>query len=172
VPANFIVDDFYVSMHVLRDGKKAINELDAICHEDVSDILAQVLRRKVRISTGNFQNLNQFKGLLWPPFSGVAFAFLSHKVIRWCTPFLLLLIFVANLLLLQAGWLYQLLFAGQLLLLALILVDFLFKKLNVHIKLFRFITHFYSMNAALFLGWIKYLKGVKTSVWTPTQRFQ
>lgn len=172
VPANFIVDDFYVSMQVLRDGKRSINELDAICHEDVSDILAQEFRRKVRISTGNFQNLSQFKDLLWPPFSGVAFAFLSHKVIRWCTPFLLLLIFVANLLLLKSGWLYQLLFAGQLLLLALMLADFLFKKLNVHIKLFRFITHFYSMNAALFLGWIKYLKGVKTSVWTPTQRFQ
>jgi cellulose synthase/poly-beta-1,6-N-acetylglucosamine synthase-like glycosyltransferase len=172
VPGNFIVDDFYISMQPLREGKKAINELDAICHEDVSDILTQEFRRKVRISMGNFQNLGQFKDLLWPPFTGVGFAFLSHKVIRWCTPFLLLLIFAANLMLLPMGWFYQLLFAGQLLLLALMLADLALKKVNIHIKLFRYITHFYSMNAALLLGWFKYLKGVKTSVWTPTQRFQ
>src|SRR5688572_14161820 len=163
VPGNFIVDDFYISMLPLRHGKKAINELNAICHEDVSDILTQEFRRKVRISTGNFQNLSQFKDLLWPPFKGVGFAFLSHKVIRWCTPFLLLLIFVTNLMLLPCGWFYQLMLAGQLLLLALMVADIALKKVNIHIKLFRYITHFYSMNAALLLGWFKYLKGVKSS---------
>ncbi|MDX5347709.1 MAG: glycosyltransferase, partial [Hymenobacteraceae bacterium] len=172
VPQNYLVDDFYITMHVLACGKKAINELEAICFEDVSDKISEEFRRKVRISAGNFQNLAAFKHLLWPPFTGLAFAFWSHKVLRWYTPFLLVLIFITNLFLVQEGWLYQLSLLGQVLLFATLLLDPLLKKMNIHIRLFRFITHFYSMNMALLMGWFRYMKGIKTSVWTPTQRFQ
>ena len=171
-PANFIVDDFYLSMKVLEQGQKAINELEAVSYEDVSNQLSEEFRRKVRISTGNFQNLHTFRHLLWPPFTGLAFSFLSHKVIRWYTPFLLLLIFFSNFALLSEGWLYKLTFAGQMILPATILLDWLLKKKNIHVRLFRFITHFYGMNLALLLGWNRYRKGVKTSVWTPTKRNQ
>ncbi|MFC5269656.1 glycosyltransferase [Adhaeribacter terreus] len=171
-PQNFIVDDFYLSLKVLEQGKKAINELQAVCYEDVSNQLSEEFRRKVRISTGNFQNLHTFRHLLWPPFTGLAFSFLSHKVIRWYTPFLLLLIFFSNFALLSEGWLYKLTFAGQLLLPATILLDWLLKKKNIHVRLFRFITHFYGMNLALLQGWLRYRSGVKTSVWTPTKRNQ
>ncbi len=171
-PPNFIVDDFYLSMKVLEKGQQGINELKAVCYEDVSNQLSEEFRRKVRISTGNFQNLATFRHLLWPPFTGLAFSFLSHKVIRWYTPFLLLLIFFSNFALLSEGWVYQITFAGQILLPATILVDWLLKKMNIHVRLFRFITHFYSMNLALWLGWFRFMKGVQTSVWTPTQRYQ
>src|SRR6185437_15691809 len=57
VPLNWLVDDFYIGMQVLRQGKKTINELSAICTEDVSNKIMEEFRRKVRISAGNFQNL-------------------------------------------------------------------------------------------------------------------
>ena len=63
-PAAFLVDDFYITMAVLRDGYQAINELDARCYEDVSDHLPEEFRRKARISAGNFQNLREFRRLL------------------------------------------------------------------------------------------------------------
>lgn len=171
-PANFIVDDFYLSLKVLEQEKKAINELEAVCYEDVSNQLTEEFRRKVRISTGNFQNLRTFRHLLNPSRGGLAFSFLSHKVLRWYTPFLLLLVFFTNFALLSEGWLYRLTFAGQLLLPATILLDWLLKKINIHFRVLRFITHFYSMNLALFLGWFRYMKGVQTSVWVPTKRNQ
>jgi hypothetical protein len=46
------------------------------------------------------------------------------------------------------------------------------KKLNIHLKLLRFATHFYLMNWALLKGLIWYMKGVETNVWKPTQRNQ
>ncbi|MEY3843016.1 MAG: hypothetical protein RIR80_587, partial [Bacteroidota bacterium] len=56
VPNHFIVDDFYLSMSVLQQGKLAITELAAVCTEDVSNKEMEEFRRKVRIATGNFQN--------------------------------------------------------------------------------------------------------------------
>ncbi|MGY3087076.1 cellulose synthase/poly-beta-1,6-N-acetylglucosamine synthase-like glycosyltransferase [Hymenobacter sp. UYAg731] len=173
-PAEFLVDDFYITMAVLRDGYQAINELDAICYEDVSDHLPEEFRRKARISAGNFQNLREFRRLLWPPWRGVAFAWWSHKVLRWLTPQLLLLLLAATVGLVAhgAGWFFQLALAGQLGLPLLLLLDAALQRTGRHPRLLRFITHFYSMNAALLLGYWRYLRGIKTTVWQPTQRFQ
>ncbi|MBO3270993.1 glycosyltransferase [Hymenobacter defluvii] len=174
-PASFLVDDFYISLAVLRDGYQAINELDAHCYEDVSDRLPEEFRRKARISAGNFQNLWAFRQLLWPPWRGVSFAYWSHKVLRWLTPLLLLLTLFANVLLVVRGasWVYSLILAGQLAGPGLMLVDWWLRRYhNRHLRALRFITHFYSMNAALLLGLYRYARGVRTTVWEPTQRFQ
>ncbi|MBX0289876.1 glycosyltransferase [Hymenobacter sp. HSC-4F20] len=173
-PRSFIVDDFFISMAVLQDGYQAINELDAICHEDVSDKLPEEFRRKARISTGNFQNLVAFRHLLWPPWRGLSFAYWSHKVLRWLTPLLLLLMLLCNVVLVArgAGWFYQLLLLGQVGAPLLLLLDGALHRVGVHSRLLRFITHFYGMNAALLLGLWRFLGGVKTTVWEPTQRFQ
>lgn len=174
VPANYLVDDFYLSMQVLADGWRALNALEALAYEDVSNELREEFRRKVRIATGNFQNLRHFRRLLWPPWRGVAFAFLSHKVLRWITPHLLitLLLATAGVVALGGGWVYQLLLAGQLLVPLLLGADWLLRRLGLHNKLLRFVTHFYAMNAALLRGWWRHRGGVASSVWTPTRRFQ
>ncbi|ALD21011.1 glycosyltransferase [Hymenobacter sp. DG25A] len=173
-PAHFLVDDFYISLAVLRAGYQAINELQAVCYEDVSDRLPEEFRRKARISAGNFQNLRVFRGLLWPLWSGRAYAFWSHKVLRWFTPLLLLLMLVANGVLVAqgAGWFYQLTLLGQLGLPLLMVLDWVLRKAGQHNRLLRFITHFYSMNAALLVGFWRFMRGIKTTVWQPTQRFQ
>ncbi|SET43895.1 glycosyltransferase [Hymenobacter actinosclerus] len=173
-PRGFIVDDFFISMAVLQSGYQAINELAAVCHEDVSDQLPEEFRRKARISAGNFQNLVAFRRLLWPPWRGVSFAYWSHKVLRWLTPLLLLLMLLSSAVLVArgGGGLYRLLLAGQLLALLLPLLDAALHRLGIHLRLLRFISHFYSMNAALLLGLGRYLRGIKTAVWEPTARFQ
>jgi len=173
-PAAFLVDDFYITLAVLRDGYQAINELEAVSYEDVSDHLPEEFRRKARISAGNFQNLKEFRALLWPPWRGVAFAWWSHKVLRWLTPQLLLVLLAATVALVArgGGWVYQLALLGQLGLPLMLLLDAGLRRLGWHSRLLRFVTHFYSMNAALLLGYWRYLRGIKTTVWQPTQRFQ
>jgi cellulose synthase/poly-beta-1,6-N-acetylglucosamine synthase-like glycosyltransferase len=172
VPSTFLVDDFFVCLSVLSKGKAAINNLDALVFEDVSNILSIEFKRKIRIAAGDFQNLNYFKKLLWPIYRPVAFCFLSHKVIRWFGPFLLIGAFLSNIALLPDSNFYKLLFLLQLIVTILPFIDFILKKFHLHIVFLRFITHFYTMNLSLLIGFIKSIRGVKSNVWKPTRRLQ
>ena len=170
IPPNFMMEDFYITMHVLSNNKKAINELEAICEEDVSNKMEEEFKRKVRISTGNFQNLGVFWKLMWPPFSGLAFSFFSHKLLRWIGPWLLLSALICAGILGEESQFYRTLFGVQVLLAVSPLIDHLLKKQQVHLALLRYISYFYAMNLALLIGFFKYMKGVKTSAWRPTER--
>ncbi len=171
VPATYLMEDFFISMYALSKGGKAINELQAVCYEDVSNKISEEFRRKVRISSGNFQNLHHYRSLLWR-FNGLSFCFWSHKVLRWYGPFFILsALFLSGILALVSNF-YAALLLVQILLLAIPLLDVVLRSMGVHNKLFRFITHFYLMNLALLIGWVKYARGIKASIWVPTQRNQ
>lgn len=172
VPSNFLVDDFYICMKVLEQKYKAVNNLNAVVYEDVSNNLADEFRRKVRIATGDFQNMKEFISFLWPPFTGLAFSFVSHKILRWISPIFLLLAFISSLFLALHNTFYLVLFLIYCFMLILPFFDYLLRKINVHNIFLRFITHFLSMNIALIIGMFKFFKGVKSNVWKPTKRNQ
>jgi len=170
VPPNFVVDDFYLTMLALEEGHTAIKELKAVCYEDVPDDIEEEYRRKKRISSGNFQNLHRFWCLLLPQKGVIAFAFFSHKVLRWLTPLLLITAFCISGYLAFRTKFYFCLFLLQCAGPALWFADFVLGKININIKLFRFVRYFYLMNLGLLIGFIKYLKGVESNVWKPTKR--
>ena len=171
VPSNALVDDFYINMKIFEKGKKAVNNLNAKVFEDVSNNLSDEMVRKIRIATGNFQNLKNFGHLLWPMNNGVAFTFLSHKVLRWIGPFFLLFAILSAAFLMEYAF-YQWAFFLQILGMLVPFVDYILKKMNIHNRLLRFITHFYSMNLALFIGFLYFLKGVDSGIWKVTKRNQ
>ncbi len=170
VPPNFLVDDFYICMKTLEKGLKAINDLDAICHEPVPQAMNEEYRRKKRISSGNFQNLKVFKHLL--KVNGLGFAFFSHKVLRWLGPFFIISIGISLFFLfLNHIWYYPILFYIFLIGIVVIpILDFIFRKIGLNISVLRNITYFNYMNLALFEGFLKYYNGIKNSVWEPPKR--
>lgn len=170
IPSNFYGDDFFITMQALEKGQKSVNELEAICYEEVTNASSEEFRRKVRISIGNFQNLLRFKNLLWPSNPGLAFSFFSHKVLRWMGPFLILLALISNALILGDGALYMLTFILQLIGVTAPIWDRILKLGGFHNKIIRFISHFYLMNLALLTGFLRFIKGTDSSIWEPTQR--
>lgn len=158
-------------MKTLQKGFHCINESKALVFEDVSNNLTEEFRRKARISAGNFQNLAHFLTLLFR-FDGISFAFLSHKVLRWLTPFFLILLAFCSFFLLHHRIVYFYSSILILLLLLFVLIDLVLTKFRVNVSFFRFLTHFFAMNLALIIGFFNYLKGIKTSVWEPTKRMQ
>ena len=170
IPPNFLMEDFYISMHVLEKGKKCICDLEAIASEDVSTEWKEEFKRKVRISAGNYQNLGVYYRLALQPFSAAGFAFISHKVLRWLGPFFLLTAWICALLLCRNNLFFTVLFLLQTAALATPLLDFILKKMNIHNFALRLVAYFYLMNLALFLGLIKYMSGIKTSAWKSTER--
>jgi cellulose synthase/poly-beta-1,6-N-acetylglucosamine synthase-like glycosyltransferase len=169
---NILADDFRICMNVIRNNGKAISDTEAIVYEDVSNSLREEFSRKVRISAGNFQNLKYFAFLFLKPFSIWSFCYVSHKILRWVTPFLWMIMVTTNILLINSSFFYSLLIILQVIFLFLPAFDFLLKKINMHLVPVRFITHFFFMNIALFVGFIKYVKGIRSGAWTPTKRYQ
>lgn len=170
VPDGYSVDDFFITMKVLEKKKKCILEMNAIGKENVPNRLAEEFRRKIRISAGNFQNLITFYRLLWPPFTGLAFSFFSHKVLRWIGPFFLTFVIASNIVLGISDPFYRTVLYIQAVIILCPILDYLLRKIGLHIVILRFITHFYSMNLALMAGFLKFVKGTEINVWEPTKR--
>ena len=169
VPPNFLVDDFFMTMQLLQQGKKAVYSKKAIVYMELPNESAVEFRRKARIAAGNFQNLRYFLPLLFK-FNATAFALCSHKVIRWLGPFFMLTAYLASYQLYELHVVYRLAFITQSLLLASPLVNYLLEQAQIHLKLLKFVAHFYLMNLGILAGFFNYAKGIKTNVWTPTQR--
>lgn len=172
IPENFLVDDFFLNLNVLKNRKKSINDMKATVSEDVSDMLIEEFRRKKRIAAGSFQNLSHYAGLLWPPYTSLSFSFISHKILRWFGPLFLTLIIISNafIFIRNEVYVYSIYLVG--ILITIIIIDLIVSRFNKHIVFFRYVTHFFSMNLALSLGLIFFLKGIKTNVWEPTKRNQ
>ncbi len=170
VPPKFFMDDFYITMNVLERKGKVLFEPDAVCNEDVPTQADEEFKRKVRISIGNFQNLNRYKTMLFPFWKGVGFAFLSHKVLRWCTPFFLIAAFILCIVLSQYNMLFVILLVGQLLLFLSPVFDKLFSTMGLRLVLLKYTGHFYLMNLALLNGFYKYISGIDSNIWQPTKR--
>ncbi len=170
VPSNYLVDDFYINMKIFDKGKKAINDLEAMVFEDVSNVLRDEFRRKVRIATGNWQNLRTFPHLLLR--KNLGFCFLSHKVLRWLGPFFILAALLLNVVLAVYSVFYLVILLMHLALLLLPLLDYLLKKANIHIRPLRLVTHFYAMNLALLVGFFRSWKKIHSGTWDRTPRNQ
>lgn len=173
VPGHIKNDDFYLTMKVLLDGKDCILAPKAVCYEEASVKESVEFKRKIRLSSGNYQNLFRFFNVFWKCKPTVGFSFFSHKVLRWIGPFLLLIALVTSFQLRYYYWVYQAAFWGQLALMLFPLINKLLRAINLKSKLVQFVSYFYSMNLALLLGLFRYLSGGSSkNTWTPTVRQQ
>jgi cellulose synthase/poly-beta-1,6-N-acetylglucosamine synthase-like glycosyltransferase len=170
VPRGFAVDDFFISMNVLRKRKQVILDINAITYEDVPNLMSEEYRRKVRIATGNYRNLRYFGRELLMPWKGASFAYISHKVIRWLGPFIILLFMLSNILLYPTHQFYEYTLLALLVGFCLPIIDFFLSKIGIHIVFLRFVRHFVTMNIALIHGFINNLGGIRKDVWQPTNR--
>jgi len=169
-PQGFISDDFYITMQVLLQGKKAIFEPDAVGYETFSTKITEEFRRKTRYAVGNYQNLFHFKQFWKKPFSNVFFCYFSHKVLRWLLP-LFLLLAVPCLVVLSFKSMFYLVLIGLVLLgVLLVFLDIFVFKNYKGFKPLRFLSHFLAMNVALLVGFFKFVFTKPKSVWKPTER--
>jgi cellulose synthase/poly-beta-1,6-N-acetylglucosamine synthase-like glycosyltransferase len=94
-----ICDDFCVGMNVAATGRRLVYDPTAWAEEDTPSAIVDEYHRRVRIGIGNFQALARQPEYLFRTSASTAFAYLSHKVLRWIAPHLLLLALFASLLL-------------------------------------------------------------------------
>ena len=158
VPDNFLVDDFYLCLAAYEQGYGGVTAAGAVAEEGVGVRLRDEFRRKRRIGAGNWQNLVRFRKLWWPPWRDArAYVLFSHKILRWLSPYLLLLSALSALGLVICLSNYQ--GAAAFLLIGLAACGLL-----------PGLRYFTAMNVALLIGGVDYLTGIKSNVWQPSHR--
>ena len=96
VPAETILDDVYIPMHVVRRGARVIFDPRARAWDSPDQGTAREFSRKVRTLSGNYQLL-QLAPWLLSSANPLRFQFVSHKLLRLVVPFALLATLLASL---------------------------------------------------------------------------
>jgi len=130
----------------------------ALAFENTSASKYGELKRKVRIGRANFNFLFDYLPLLSPLHPMRTYMFLSHKLLRWFSPFLLFAMFLCSIFLMQEHVFYKAFFAAELLF---IIAAFL----GV-----RVCNYFLSMNLALFWGFCKSFFKERSGAWKRVER--
>ena len=170
VPDGFLMDDFFITLDVIEKNGKVLFEPEALCYEDVNDDPMIEFKRKIRISLGNFRNLKFYKHLLFPIHKGFGFAFFSHKVLRWFTPFVLVFSFFLSFIISYYFPFFILISLGYSLLIILPALTIYLEKINLKVPFVNSLGHFILMNFALLLGYFKFISATSESAWDPPKR--
>jgi cellulose synthase/poly-beta-1,6-N-acetylglucosamine synthase-like glycosyltransferase len=167
------INDLVIPLSVIRQGFKGVLAEHAYCMEAASVEAKSEFNRQVRITARTLRALLNNRDLLNPlryPF--FSFALFSHKCARFLAPFFLLLAAISALpLLLAPGTgLWTLLYFSCVCGALLVPGTSRGKHLKWIAGLASLLRDFTSVNAAMLVGWLKFMKGETFTTWAPTQR--
>jgi cellulose synthase/poly-beta-1,6-N-acetylglucosamine synthase-like glycosyltransferase len=170
LPASTIVDDFVIPLRILEKGYKVVYEETAVAHEETTEDYGKEFGRRARIAAGNFQSLRMVPGLLLPTAGFPAFAFWSHKLLRWCAPALMGVALLANLFLLDSMF-YRVTLFGQAMFYALAYLGKVGAlKRGTAKRVASVAYYFVTMNMAIVVGFWRFLRNSQRAAWDRTAR--
>lgn len=162
--------DFRTVLNSMRLGLRGVSDERTIgMYADISDSKKEFDRKVRTVLRGltvffrntDFLNVRRY-GLF-------AYQYFCHKLLRWLVPVFLFAALVANLFLAFESWGYAVLLLGQL---AFYGLAFLVWSGRVESKstLLKIPHYFLVVNAAILVAWIRYLKGNRMVMWSPSER--
>lgn len=163
-----IPSDFNTLLNTIRAGLRGVSDpLSLGIYSNIKDE-SKEFDRKVRTITRGISALFENAQLMNPVRYGLfSWQLVSHKLLRWCVPWFLVLAFVSNL---------ALAFAGRLMYVIALIMQISFygmasMPVSPRCKGFMKIPrYFVQVNLAIAAAWIKYLKGERFVTWNPSQR--
>ena len=173
-PSNALLDDFMMSMLIVKNGHRIAYTSEAYAVEYGSADLQEESKRKRRIAAGGLQSIWWLRSLMNPfKHPKVAFQFVSHRVLRWSiTPVALLLLIPLNILLVWqgAGLVYDVILFLQIAFYLMAAVGYILSKMGRPSKLLNIPGYFIFMNVNVFRG-MAYLRTHKASgTWEKARR--
>lgn len=166
LPPNTINDDFTISMRVLERGYGMTYAADAVATEDVGADDATEFRRHVRDGAGHYRAMMHLAGLLNPLCLKRFLFYMSHRVIRWFVPHLMLISLLLPFWDLTDPWSKASLSLQGLF----YILVFLGWVTGSTAKYLYVPFYFFYINMALMVGFFRNLLGLQKVTWNRTQR--
>jgi cellulose synthase/poly-beta-1,6-N-acetylglucosamine synthase-like glycosyltransferase len=166
-----ICDDFCVAMNVAAARYRISYAPRAWAEEDTPASIGEEYARRVRIGIGNFQALVRHPEYLWRTRWATRVAYLSHKVLRWIAPHLLVAALAASVVLAvhSRAWLWYA--AGQTLAYAATALLWGASERGLRLPgVLRLAAFLFALNAAFVVASWRYATGGYRGSWKRTRR--
>lgn len=165
-----IQDDILMTLKVISAGFDFTYDTSAFSHEEPTATNEDEFKRKKRIQVSNLGTLRYVKEFL-NPFAGfTAFALWSHKILRWFSPHLLLLVIFCNLFLLDYSSFFMLSIYSIAATINLAVLGYFFNAVGQRFLPFLLFYYFYGTLGALLAGSFQYYFSKTSATWEPTKR--
>lgn len=162
--------DFLSVLNTVEQGYRAITEPAARGFMTAVTRTDQEFQRKVRTLLRGISTLFAKPALLNPlRYGRFAFLLLSHKLVRWLVPFLLIGALVGNIALSGEAF-YGLLLLAQIAFYALAGLAYRGVAGLQDNPIGKIALFFVMVNLSILVAWIRYFKGERQEVWTPSER--
>jgi len=157
-----IIEDLVIPMHARKEGFRVVYDPEAVAVDFAASSVTGEFTRRVRLALGSFRALGD---LIRTPLEGFALlAFVSHKLLRWIVPFLLIGTIASNCLLLSSS-LYRALFLVQVLFYLWAAIGYLLERRAKQVR-FGLLGYFWlAMNLAFLVGFWRFLFSHRDSTW-------
>lgn len=166
-----ICDDFCAGMNIAAAGRAVVYDPEAWAEEESPPDIDDEYRRRVRIGIGNFQALFRHPEYFTRTGPAAAFAYFSHKVLRWLGPHLLLIGLVASLLSAIDSVAWRVWSMLQLLAYGFAAAAYLWGRAGRPLHPWAKIPAFlFALNLAFLVASVRYLRGNYSGSWWRTQR--
>jgi cellulose synthase/poly-beta-1,6-N-acetylglucosamine synthase-like glycosyltransferase len=158
-----VIEDFVIPMNARRLGYSVLYDPEATGVEFAANSVTGEFTRRVRLAVGSFRAL---KGFLTTRMDGfTCMAFVSHKLLRWILPFLLIALLVSNAFILGKSPLYLLFFCGQAIFYMWAGLGFVLRRRVQRIPGALFGYFIVAMNLAFLVGFFRLLSGREEGTW-------
>ncbi len=162
--------DFFVPIVAYMQGYRSVLDDDAIGRYAVVADPEREFERKVRTVVHGIQVLIKLKSILNPfRYGFYAFQMFNHKLMRWIVPLAFIACLIANIFLVDANFLYELLLALQVSFYVTALGAYMVKSLEKQ-TLFKIPFFLVMVNLSIIVAWFKYCCGEKYISWERTER--
>ncbi len=164
------INDLVIPLSVIRQGYRGILAENAFCLEQTSGSISGEFNRQTRIASRTLRAL--FSNLdLTNPFRYTFFSFelLSHKMIRYFVPLLMVTLFLSNLALAGKSRFYIAPLAAQIVLYIFAWLGHKSIELPRLGSVIRTVYSFAMTNAAIAVGWVKYFRNENVRVWSTSR---
>ena len=165
MPADAL-SDFVNPIQIVMSGYRCIYEPNAKSIEEATDNMEKEFRRKVRIVNRAWRALWAMPSVLNPfKFGFFSIEVLSHKLLRWLMPGILLVLFLISIPLSGTEYIYSLALVAQLALYGFAIAGYLRRESNILPRIFSVPYYFCLVNYASARGIVEAFFGKTYTTW-------
>jgi cellulose synthase/poly-beta-1,6-N-acetylglucosamine synthase-like glycosyltransferase len=162
LPADTLTEDLVVPLAVRRLGFRVLYEPEARATDFAASSVAGEFTRRVRVATGSFRSLRDLVRTPMDPLT--AFAFFSHKLLRWVLPFLLLGLLASSAALREQP-LYRAVLIAQVLFYLWAALGFFGRRRMQGVRYALIAYYLLAIHLAYLVGFLHFLGGRREATW-------